>query len=311
LTREFNAEQPAEQQTAVDVSVVIPCRNGGDTLGAQLSSLVAQQTTCTFEVIVADNDSTDDTASVVRQFSRQDPRVRLVDASSRVGSSAARNIGVGSARAPLILMCDADDVVHPDWIDALWRALSNGAQCVGGGVDYILPDGRRGHSERQLHWSVGNRPPYAYTANCGFVLDAFTAVGGFDESFTFGADDIDFFWRAASAGYPLTLVPEAVIDKRMRTSLRALFWQQYSYGIGRVRLNRKFDQSRSALSLQAAQSVALLGREAGRGLLYFRDPVVRRRTVQRIGWCLGILAEFTWPGSPGRHRLRRRPSWIG
>jgi GT2 family glycosyltransferase len=304
LTREFNAEQPEEQQTAADVSVVIPCRNGGDTLGAQLSSLVAQQTTCTFEVIVADNDSTDDTASVVRQFSRQDPRVRLVDASSRVGSNAARNVGVGSARASLILMCDADDIVQPGWIDAHWRALRNGAQCVGGGIDYLLPDGRRGHSERKLYRQFSDRPPHALTANCGFVLDAFAAIGGFDESFSVGSDDIEFFWRAAAAGYPLTLVPEAVIDKRMRTTLRALFWQRYSYGIGSVRLNRKFGQSRAAIAQQAAQSAAWAGWEKGRRLLSVRDPAVRRRIVERIGWSAGVIAE----SARGGQRRRRHTS---
>jgi GT2 family glycosyltransferase len=306
LTTEFNAEQPEEQQTAADVSVVIPCRNGGETLGAQLSSLVAQQTTCTFEVIVADNGSTDNTAAVVRQFSRHDPRVRLVDASSRVGANVARNIGVRSARAALILMCDADDVVQPGWIDALWRALKNGAQCVGGGVDHILPDGRRGHSERRLYRTGGDVPPFALTANCGFALEAFTAIGGFDESFPVGSDDIDFFLRAAAAGYPLTLVPEAVIDKRMRTTLRALFWQQYSYGIGRVRLNRKFGQSRAALAQQAVRSAARAGWETGRRLLSVRDPAVRRGIVEQIGWSAGVMTE----SARGGQRLRRHTSWM-
>jgi glycosyltransferase involved in cell wall biosynthesis len=306
LNREFNGEQPDGRHT-VEVSVVIPCRNEADTLGAQLSSLVTQQTTCTFEVIIADNGSTDGTAAVVRQFSREDPRVRIVDASSRVGINAARNIGVGSARAPVILLCDADDVVQPGWIEAFWLALSNGAQCVGGGVDYILPDGRRGHSERQLYFSVSNRPPYALGANCGFVIDAFIAIGGFDESFAGGADEIEFFWRAASAGYPLTLVPEAVIDKRMRTALRALYRQQYSYGKGRARLNRKFGQSRSALALQIARSIAQLGWAVGRGLMFARDPVVRRGTVQRIGWSIGVLAESARAGRFWREETTTPP----
>ena len=293
----------------MDVSVVIPCRNGGRTLGAQLSSLVAQQTTCRFEVIVADNGSTDDTAAVVRQFGLENPGVRLVDASSRVGANAARNIGVQAARAAPILMCDADDVVQPGWIDALWRALSNGAQCAGGGVDYILPDGRRGHSERELYRSGDNPTPYALTANCAFVLDAFTAICGFDEYFSVGADDIDFFWRAAAAGYPLTFVPDALIDKQMRTTLRAFFWQRYSYGRGRVRLYRKFGHPRSALVFQAARSAALAGRHAIGGGLCVRDPLVRRTLVKQLGWDIGILAESARPGWLGRQRRRRDLSW--
>jgi glycosyltransferase involved in cell wall biosynthesis len=293
-----------KQENVVNVSVVIPCRNGESTLGAQLSSLVAQQTMCSFEVIVADNGSTDNTAEVVRQFSRRDPRVRLVDASHRVGSNAARNVGVRAARADLILMCDADDVVQPGWIDALWRALHNGAQCVGGGVDYVLPDGQPGHRERKLYLSGSSPVPYALTANCGFVLDAFTSIGGFDEHFSVGADDIEFFWRTAAAGYPLTLVPEAVIDKQMRTTLKAFFWQRYSYGRGRVRLNRKFGYDLSDLVSAAARSVARTGWRACRGTLSTRDPVARHKIVAQIGWDIGILAGSARPSCLDRHRNR-------
>lgn len=275
--------------TAVDVSVVIPCRNGEPTLAAQLSSLVAQETLCSFEVIVADNGSTDGTATLVRRFAQLDPRVRLEDASDRLGANAARNIGIRSARAPLILMCDADDVVQPGWIDALWRALSSGAQCVGGGVDYVLPDGRPGHRERTLYRSGSNPVPYAMTANCGFTLDVFSAIDGFDEYFSVGADDIEFFWRAAAAGYVLTLVPEAVIDKRMRTTLRRLFWQRYSYGRGRIRLHRKFGYPRSDLVSQAVRSIARSLWRACRAGWFTPDRLERYRFVEQLGWDAGVL----------------------
>jgi glycosyltransferase involved in cell wall biosynthesis len=226
--------------SGVDVSVVIPCRNGELTLGEQLDALVRQETSAAFEIIVADNGSTDRTAAVVREYEQRDGRVRKIDASVAPGVNVARNAGARSAQGGLILLCDADDVVHPGWIDAHWHAYLDGARCVGGGVDRVLDDGQRIARERRLYRIGARDLPYGNGANCGFSAEAFRRVGGFDESFAGGADEIDFFWRLAEAGFSLRLVPDAVINKRMRTELRDTFRQHYGFGRGEAHLIRKF-----------------------------------------------------------------------
>jgi hypothetical protein len=65
-------------------------------------------------------------------------------------------------------------------------------------------------------------------------------VGGFDESFPAGAEEIDFAWRAHDRGYRFAYVPDAVILNRIRTDLRGVLRQQYNSGRGTTTLYNKF-----------------------------------------------------------------------
>lgn len=73
--------------------MVIPVRNGGPFVSHQIEALLAQESNATFEVVVADNGSTDETAQIARSLAERDPRVRVVDASRGIGVNVARNVG--------------------------------------------------------------------------------------------------------------------------------------------------------------------------------------------------------------------------
>jgi GT2 family glycosyltransferase len=68
----------------------------------------------------------------------------------------------------------------------------------------------------------------------------FDAVGGFDEGFPAGAEEIDFAWRAADAGYIPVFVPDALIHYRIRSDLRGVMRQQYNSGQGTAWLYARF-----------------------------------------------------------------------
>ena len=103
-------------ETSVAVSVIIPAFNAAETLDAQLRALSQQQWGGTWEVVVADNGSTDDT--VARAALRKDdlPALRVVDASGERGPSFARNVGARVADGDYLLFVDADDIVEPGWL---------------------------------------------------------------------------------------------------------------------------------------------------------------------------------------------------
>lgn len=271
-----------------DVSVVIPCKNGAPTLGTQLDALLAQKTNTAFEVIVADNGSTDPTPEIVREYASRDPRVRLVDAGRARGANVARNEGITASAGALVLMTDADDIVHPGWIEAYWLAYQRGARAVGGGIDRILADGQLIGRERKLYRSFVGGRPFANATNCGFTREAFETVGGFDESFIGTADEVEFFWRLADAGYRLELVPDAIVSKLQHTSLTDAYNQYFNFGRGEVRLMRKFRGRVSwpTVALALAQAV-----------LWGAGSVVRPSRVSTcsVAWNLGLVTEAFRP----------------
>ena len=137
----------AEARGAV---VVIPAWNAAETIGAQLAALATQDFAGDWRVVVVDDGSTDDTSSVVEQSAASFPvELTLVRHDSCRGASAARNTGVLASTEPLILLCDADDVVAPGWITALVAALAD-ADGAGGRLEL-----ERLNLEHHRQWALG------------------------------------------------------------------------------------------------------------------------------------------------------------
>src|SRR5689334_20367413 len=83
------------------ISVVVPTRNRSGLLRALLSDLSAQDVgDLTFETLVVDNASRDDTRAVALAVAARDPRIRYIYEPNR-GASLARNRGIAAARAPI------------------------------------------------------------------------------------------------------------------------------------------------------------------------------------------------------------------
>lgn len=98
------------------VSVVIPAYNEEKYLGATLESL-KNQTVPPYEIIVVDNNSTDKTVEVAKQFP-----VRIVS-EKRQGLSFARNKGFSEARGDIILRTDSDSIAPRDWVERVANAF--------------------------------------------------------------------------------------------------------------------------------------------------------------------------------------------
>jgi glycosyltransferase involved in cell wall biosynthesis len=226
------------------VSVVIPVLNGAATLGQQLQALAEQTYDRPWEVVVADNGSTDTTAEVVHQWATKLPCLRLVDASDRRSTNHARNAGAAAAKGELLAFCDADDVATPGWLAALVAALGRN-DLVGGRLDDEAlndpvtrswrrpPD--RGRLPSALYFL-----PYATSANLGVRATVLWALGGWNEDFVRGGTEVELCWRAQLAGYRLGHAPEAVMQYRYRRTLRAFAYQLYRYGRGEAQLYRAF-----------------------------------------------------------------------
>jgi GT2 family glycosyltransferase len=236
-------EVPLAPLEAPLVSIVVPMYNAETVIGQQLDALLAQGYEGEWEIVVADNGSTDGGADVVATCVDRDPRVRLVNASSAKGASHARNVGSRAARGDVILYADADDVVAPGWIHALVDALRLDG-FVAGQQREFRPDAPASVIHDDDGWTQLPRSfdflPWAFGGNCGLRRTAYERVGGWREDYTHGGDDVDFCWRVQLAGFPLVFVREAVVFYRGRSTLTELARQQFEFGARAPMLYREF-----------------------------------------------------------------------
>lgn len=216
----------------VRASVVIPAFDAATTIDAQLGALAAQSFDGEWEVIVADNGSTDDTVARTHRWRDRLPGLRVVDASRRRGPSAARNIAAESARGEVLLFCDADDAAAPDWVRALAASLET-ADAASGSRRYDQLNRARLGPADWLEPTFTKQPlthlAAASSHNLGARAEVFAALGGFDESMAAG-EDIDFCWRLQLSGYRFVGAPAAVMQIRRREGLLSTYRQAYAYG---------------------------------------------------------------------------------
>jgi len=118
------------------VTVIIPAWNEEAYIAACLHALHVQ-TYKNFEIIVVDNNSTDNTSGIAKKLG-----VRVVREKIQ-GMTPARERGFEEAKTEIIARTDADTVVPPDWLERLVRALEHDPNLVGvsGGLD--TPDPKK------------------------------------------------------------------------------------------------------------------------------------------------------------------------
>jgi len=250
------------------LSVVIPIRNAADDVRDQLAALADQSFEQPWEVVVADNGSTDGIGAVIASFVDRLPGLRRVDASHRAGQAHAVNIGARASTGDALLFLDADDVVAPGYLHAMSRALTEHPFVAARlDCDALNPPWVRNSRPRMQTDAVGT--PFGFLpsgAGCslGVRRELFESVGGFDEDIILG-NDVDFCWRVQLASGPLVFVPEAVVQYRYRASMRGIFDQARSYGTAGPVLYRRYRHRgmprrpwRKALRFHGALLVRLL-----------------------------------------------------
>ena len=276
------------------LSIVIPVFNNEGQLGAQLEAVLAQEAAHDFEVVVADNGSTDGSREVAGRYGRSSDKVRVVDASGRRGPGAARNAGVVAARSERVFFCDADDVVQKGWLASLDRALDTCDIAVGGLDVYSLNGQPPGPvidpSPPHFHFL-----PAGLGANMAVRRTSFDSVQGFNEELRVG-EDLDLCWRMQLAGLRLERHLEAVVAKR-EGSLRdgRLVAQSLGYGRSDVVLYRRYRSAGMPRRPgQAAKAWAWLALNSWSVLRPDRRKTWARALFINIGHLVGSIEQRTF-----------------
>ena len=237
------------------VSVILPVLNGAATIDEQLAALHGQDDPgVSWELVVVDNGSTDNTARIVERWARCDARVRLVEANRQHNLAYARNVGVDAARGSKILFCDADDVVGGGWLAAASRALDESA-LIAFAFEYDRLNSRRDLFGRARYQSsivekIFDMP--VVSGAMGVRREVWDAVNGNDERWHFTGEDFDFALRVRKQlGVEPAFAAEAVYHCRVRNSPRMAFRQARRYGRAHVALFARYVEHPPRVSRRA------------------------------------------------------------
>jgi GT2 family glycosyltransferase len=305
------------------ISIVIPCfarsRADADLLDETLST-VSCQTRQDFEVVVVDDGSPYNLEPVVRSYERT-TMIRRQNG----GSALARNTGIAAARGRYFVFLDADDHLLPSALDVGVQHLLEKPWCGW----TVGPREEMTFEGSPVPWTVATPPPGSdiYVALLGFEWyiippsaamfrrELVQSVGGFRDPW--GADDLDFYLRAAKAQPAWCYDSPAVTryrrysqsssrdGERMLNSIRVVYERQRpvvrgdaeaeaAYRAGLSRLTEIFtdclvenieDRIRSGQYRRALRSAALLARERPRRLLSYlaggtTSSIASRSTVR-------------------------------
>ena len=214
---------------AAFVSVIIPLYRSAATLPACLDALAAQTFT-EFEVILVDSSPTDEARAIARSY----PKAQYVHSERRLLAQAARNVGAGKARGPLLMFADPDVYLGPRCLAELVQTQQARSSIVFGP---IACHGRRwldiGVHFAKFSASLPGREArpvqFGWSGNVLMDQTVFNELGGWEESRTQG--DTVFGARARAAGYEMWLEPEAVaFHDHEQVSLSELVSERYRRG---------------------------------------------------------------------------------
>ena len=217
------------------VSIIILNRNGRKHLEVLMTSFHRHRFYDNFEIIAVDNASTDDSVSYLESWSSE-YKIHIIRNSENMSFSAANNLGAKSAAGEFLVFLNNDTEVTDGWLDELLiaahRACEPGAigakliypripeDSVNSGKSYciqhmgiafrdiMLENGHfiqpynKGNGQEDLAWEAGIEECAAVTAAVLFVSkDAFDKVGGFDENYDYGYEDVDFCLKLVKSGF--------------------------------------------------------------------------------------------------------------
>jgi glucosyl-dolichyl phosphate glucuronosyltransferase len=301
------------------VTVAVITYNRARQLRQALSGLVRQDyPSDRWELLVIDNNSTDETRDVIASFATSMPTPRRI-AEMRQGLDFGRNRAIEEAKGDLIVLVDDDVLVEPDWLSQLVAPFSSESAhkigVVGGEVVPVFPDGlpawqAGAHRPLGFRTDPGPLPPHQAPmgANFAFPKWVFVRFGMFDTRLDrqgtrlFGGGDSEMIRRLRAVGLEVWFVPGAKVLHQIPAqrltlaySLRHAFDSARSRVVDQIRIHAEAERtpagyllSRTATNLLKA--VGFLGL-ALLCMLVFRTGAAKRALV-RAWRCCGYLYQI-------------------
>jgi GT2 family glycosyltransferase len=241
-------------------SVIVATHNRATELSVTLEALRVQETDFPYEIIVVDNNSSDETKALTLDLAGRDGRVRYTFVPTQ-GLALARNAGVAAACGEIIVFADDDVTAAAGWLAAIVATYRThvDAWCVGGKIVLALP-------ERELPAWFDSRlafylcgldlgdtvvrrqyPDDVWGGNFSVKRDTLRRVGLFNPRLgirgnrKMAAEETELVWRIQKAGGSVYYSGEATVVHRVSYSRlhraffrRRAYWHGRSYGLLRL-----------------------------------------------------------------------------
>jgi cellulose synthase/poly-beta-1,6-N-acetylglucosamine synthase-like glycosyltransferase len=249
------------------------------------------------EILVVDNNSTDDTVEIAARHP-----VKVLQEREKQGPGPARNRGIQAAQGQVLAFLDADCIAEPGWLSALVPALSDPEVGAVGGhteaYDPATPVERFFAARNPLLMNFRETYVALVTCNLACKRALVESLGGFDESLLV-LEDLDLGWRMqAEAGKRIVYAPEARVFHCYRASIPALFHTYRRYGLSEIMVDTIYrgqifcprtprQQLRSMLR-QVGAAITYTFSFAGRCLTW---PIHRHDRGRLLSPLLALVAE--------------------
>jgi len=226
ISGSIQLRMPVDKEPSI--SVIICTYNRDKFIGEALNCLAKQTLpTGNFEIIVVDNRSTDNTASIAKKFIADHPELqaRYVMEPNK-GLSFARNRGIQEARASIVTYIDDDAEVTPHFLESIVSFLQANSSVVGVGGKVIPKYSESGEPKwisKYLNGFVGrmdfgDRPKqfdskmkYPTGCNMTYTKEILQKAGGFNNELTFRSDDKYIFHQVTRFSDKIYYVPSAML----------------------------------------------------------------------------------------------------
>lgn len=215
------------------ISIIIPAFNNLNFTINCITSILTENKYLNTEIIVIDNGSKDKTSDIIQNLY---PKIKIIKNIKNLGFAKACNQGAESSSGDLLIFLNNDTEVTNGWIEKLLECIKRLINVGIVGCKLLYPNHKVQHagvsfSKYNVHHIYRNFPPnhpavnkyrqfQAVTAACMLVSrNLFIHLGGFDESFINGFEDLDFCFRVRSHGLKVMYNPDSVVIHHESKSL--------------------------------------------------------------------------------------------
>lgn len=223
-------------------SIVIPAKDAAATIANCVRALLNQQDYIShqdYEIIVVDDGSSDQTASIARELGVQ------VISQVNAGPAAARNAGVQQAQGEIILFTDADCIPTSNWLAEMVKPF-NDSDVVGVKGAYLCQEtnliSRFVQQEFEYKYLLLSKLPkidFIDTYSAAYRKNIFKENGGFDMRFPVpSVEDQELSFRLARKGYKLVFQPSAKVYHQHDVSVWEYFRRKWGIGYWKAFLLR-------------------------------------------------------------------------